>query len=133
VGRSVFPLSIFEGPRSGPKRLALIEPPLRAYSRSGSLRGISSEYLFPKRDNVGSSPRGSSRADFDGPWKFPAFASSPPSAFANGNEGKNLRQAQQRVFVNVDDHDKSPCGVIFLKCNIGFFLTMLSGENCTTG
>jgi len=99
--------------------------------RLGSLLRFSFENFFPERDNVRPFPNGSARADFEGSGKTPAFASSPPNAAADRNNGKNLRQAQQRVFCDVNGHDSSPCEIVSAKRITGFFLAMLSMEKDT--
>jgi hypothetical protein len=72
------------------------------------------------------------RAYFDGFGKTSAFASGPPCTSADGNEGKNLRQAQQRAFGKGDVHKSSPLS-IFAKRIIGFSPALFSRENRTTG
>jgi hypothetical protein len=88
--------------------------------------------FFQNRENVRTFPRGSAGADFDRFGKAPALASRPPSASADGNEGENLGQTQQRILNNGSVHKNSPVS-IFKKRIIGFSAFLFFGESGTTG
>ena len=56
---------------------------------------------FKERGNIGGSPGSGARTELDGFWVTPIFASGPPRATADRDNGENLGQAQKRVFGNM--------------------------------